>query len=386
MQLMSTIICSRTALACMRGGARTVPQHKVFEASPALMAANLPRHIDGRESRVLLNGAGSRIDNDLVEAITVLTAGVYGPCFFGEQGLSEAEGQAALPIDILISKHGRHRHDDRAIAHIMTVDLPKGSLCRLEDLLDCDSLVSIGLCPDDTAIVSPELCFLQMAGELSLVKLIALGFELCGLYVMPPAEQILYDSYDQAWSNGCQERYPMRFPLTTPARLCAYLNSARGIDGLVKARRAAAYVLACSASPRETALAMLLTLPHSMGGYCIRGFELNQKVELSDDAARHFRKSYCICDLYHAAGRLAIEYDSDFAHSGDDRRQADSRRVKALTLSGESVVSVINAEITNRLAMDGIAKLIRRRLGLRAHRDTDAQLVARVRLRTELLA
>ena len=383
---MSTIICSRTALACMRGGARTVLRQEVFEASPALMAANLPRRIEGRESQAILNKAGSRIDSDLAEAVALLTAGVYGQGYHHQDDPSSTGASSPLPIDVLVSKPGRHRHDNQAVAHIMTVDLPKGSFCHPEDLLDCDSLVSMGLRPDDMVIVSPELCFLQMANELSLVKLIALGFELCGLYVMPPSDLVSSDPDDLCWSDDSQEHCPMRYPLTTPARLSSYLDASCGIDGLVKARRAASYVLAHSASPRETVLAMLLTLPYSMGGYCLRGFELNRKVDLSVDAARHFRKSYCVCDLYHAAGRLAIEYDSDFAHSGDDRRQSDSRRVKALTLTGESVVSITNAEITNRQTMDGIAKLVRRKLGLRAHHDTDVQIVARIRLRTELLA
>ena len=36
---------------------------------------------------------------------------------------------------------------------------------------------------------APEFCFLQMAGCLSLVQLIQLGFELCGTYAVDPDRQ-----------------------------------------------------------------------------------------------------------------------------------------------------------------------------------------------------
>ena len=55
--------------------------------------------------------------------------------------------------------------------HVQPDVLPTGSVLRLSE---------------HVAIVSPELCFLQMASTLSLEKLILMGFELCGTYALLP--------------------------------------------------------------------------------------------------------------------------------------------------------------------------------------------------------
>lgn len=52
-----------------------------------------------------------------------------------------------------------------------------------------------------------------------------------------------------------------RKPLTTPAKLASYLNKAERMKGAKRARSALPYILGMSASPRESTLAELITLP-----------------------------------------------------------------------------------------------------------------------------
>ena len=70
---------------------------------------------------------------------------------------------------------------------------------------------------------SPELCFVQMASELSLPALIRLGFELCG-------------TYGVATVGKADFRFER--PFTTPARLARFLDKAANMPGTVKARKA----------------------------------------------------------------------------------------------------------------------------------------------------
>ena len=90
-----------------------------------------------------------------------------------------------------------------------------------------------------------------MAAVWGIEKLIQLGFELCG-------------TYDT--TNGDVRECA---PLTTVDRLDAFLASLGPMHGKKNASYALRYVANNSASPRETALAMLLCLPYRMGGYGI---------------------------------------------------------------------------------------------------------------------
>mgnify|MGYP007055184147 FL=1 len=57
--------------------------------------------------------------------------------------------------------------------------------------------------------------------------------------------------------------------MTTVERLRAFTENVGPVHGRKKAARALQYVMGDSASPRETALAMLLCLPYRLGGYGI---------------------------------------------------------------------------------------------------------------------
>ena len=83
---------------------------------------------------------------------------------------------------------------------------------------------------------TPEFCFLQMANRLSLARLIMLGYELCGTYVLV--------------DKGPAPRRDA--PLTTVAKLRTFVEGASNARGRKKALRALRYVLDRSASPMES--------------------------------------------------------------------------------------------------------------------------------------
>ena len=104
---------------------------------------------------------------------------------------------------------------------------------------------------DGLYVSTPEMAFCEMASVLSLERLIALGFELCG-------------TYRRASTFGLA-RYDAT-PLTSPGVLASFIEKSPQFKGVKKARRALSFILAGSASPRESELAMLLCLPYGLGG------------------------------------------------------------------------------------------------------------------------
>lgn len=156
---------------------------------------------------------------------------------------------------------------------------------------------------------SPELCFVQMATVLPFVELVKLGFELCGTY----AERL----------DGAT-RYDRPLLLTSVAALARFVDSAGDIPGVVAARKAVKLLVACSASPRETALTMLLCLPLRRGGYGLPSPELNFRIDVGRSKRAVTDKGYYLCDLYWREACIDLEYESDERHTGAERIAEDS--------------------------------------------------------------
>lgn len=135
---------------------------------------------------------------------------------------------------------------------------------------------------DGLYVSTPEMAFCEMASVLSLERLIALGFELCG-------------TYRRASTFGLA-RYDAT-PLTSPGALASFIEKSPQFKGVKKARRALPCILAGSASPRESELAMLLCLPYSLGGYGLPHPTMNAEMPLPKNVAATGRSSLR-CDLY----------------------------------------------------------------------------------------
>lgn len=74
----------------------------------------------------------------------------------------------------------------------------------------------------------------------------------------------------------------------------------------------------------ETKIALLLSLPTSMGGYGIPQPDLNAQVTHSFSGARHPERFRC--DLYWPTVKLALEYDSHQYHASSEKVVLDSTR------------------------------------------------------------
>lgn len=211
---------------------------------------------------------------------------------------------------------------------------------------------------DGLYVSTPEMAFCEMASVLSLERLIALGFELCG-------------TYRRASTFGLA-RYDA-IPLTSPGALASFIEKSPQFKGVKKARRALSYILAGSASPRESELAMLLCLPYSLGGYGLPHPTMNAEMPLPKNVAATGRSSLR-CDLYWPAARLDVEYDSAEFHSAERLLANDSMRRIALESMDVTSVNLTAEHLRRASLFDEAAQGIARILGKRVRLPGDFRL------------
>lgn len=250
--------------------------------------------------------------------------------------LSEGNRRPAgcpLPLEVLVGNAGVRTRTPNVIS-CFWVNIPDRSFIHVGE----NFLVS-----------TPEFCFLQMANRLSLGCLILLGFELCGTYALVD-------------DGPARNRTT---PLTTVAKLKAFVEGAENAHGRKKALRALRYVLGRSASPMESVLAILLSLPYSLGGYGLTRPSLNFHVDVPQRFQKLADRGYCECDLCWPEIHLAVEYDSRLHHSETDRRESDARRRNTLISLGFTVVTVSADQVLNGGSFNRLAHQLANHLGKR---------------------
>jgi len=191
-----------------------------------------------------------------------------------------------------------------------------------------------------------------MASILPLVKLVELGYELCGSYSLPAnaGEALKPHFLGRGFSIGQ--------PLTCRKRLDTFIARMPGFRGRKKAMHALGFIAENSASPMETKLTMLLTFPFMLGGYGFPLPELNSRITPIRSAKLLTSKSFYACDLYWPDFNLAVEYDSDRFHTGPERISDDSKRRNSLTVVGVEVITVTWEQVRNTNELDKIAQSI----------------------------
>ncbi|MDR1183990.1 MAG: hypothetical protein LBK67_04255 [Coriobacteriales bacterium] len=276
------------------------------------------------------------------------------------------------PIELLVGSKKASRSNASFKPHQCT-KLPKSSL------------ISLG---KELVVVSPELCLLQMATRLSLVEAIALGYEFCGGYRLKnkPANVILLMLDDNSPSLFAKNSGSLTAkPLTSTARLTAYLAKMSNHAGIKQATRALRFVADNSASPMESALAMLLCLPYMLGGFKLPMPMMNARIPVIGKARQVTTSKSLYCDLFWPDARLAVEYDSDAFHNKSEQIAHDASRRNALAFIGIEVVTVTKRQLQGPLEMRRVAELIGKRLGKRLQYRDPGFGHANDRLRKELL-
>lgn len=211
-------------------------------------------------------------------------------------------------------------------------------------------------------LIPPEYLFLQMAETMSFIDLLMLGFELCGTYFGGQATNTFNDS---------AVPLPRHKPFTKASKIKRFLDSdvASQTKGTKRAKQAAKFLLDNSYSPRESALALMLTLPRRLGGYALPRPLLNQRINIPRNNSQLTHNDHFRCDLFWPKENLAIEYDSDLHHTGARKIAKDASRRDALALLGIQVITVTNKQFASMKEMDKVAHAVAKILGVRQRNE-----------------
>lgn len=278
-------------------------------------------------------------------------------------GSTVRPGGCVLPLFVLVGTQEARTRTDCILSRSWLTDLPEGAFA------------DAGL---EFLISTPEFCFLQMARDLSLAQLIMLGYELCGSYAMVEGT-----AWDGAGAEG-KAVMRKRSPLTSVEKLRSFVAKADGAYGRKKALRAVKYILDGSASPRETALAMLLCLPYGLGGFGLPAPKLNYRIDIGKRAAPMADREYCVCDLYWPQQKIAVEYDSDLHHTGSFRIASDTKRRNTLAARNVTVIGVTRVQIDDVIQLRKTAKTLAKLMGKRLRCDSPKLVEKHYALRAEL--
>jgi very-short-patch-repair endonuclease len=219
-------------------------------------------------------------------------------------------------------------------------------------------------------VSSPELCLVQLALRLSVVGLALAGSALVSTYALCSASP--YGVVEAA-------------PLTDLGRLSRGVSAQAGsVWGAARARDCLPFVLEGAASPVEVRLGLYFSLPRSLGGHGLPKPTLNLRYNVEGEVRRVADRSHYRGDLCWPEAGVAVEYDSDAAHTGSDRIAADTRRRNALAAMGVTVLGVTRPQLHSRSELDRVAHIVGMRLGTRGRERSPSRQDRRQRLYDEL--
>lgn len=263
-------------------------------------------------------------------------------------------------LDVLVGE-GDQRNIKGVRNHVTCKPYPDRSFYQLED---------------DVYIASPELCLMQLASKLPEQQVTKLALEMCGFYAIDPYSD----------DPGMSKR-PL---LTSASKLKAYASRMFMPESRARAAHFLRYVADGSASPRETALFMLLCMSPRFGGYGLAIPELNKRINLTPSEQLMVGAQHFDCDLYWQAPRegtahnVAVEYDSSRHHTAAEKQERDAVRRNMLQYKNIQVITATRKQVNNASEFDKLARQIGRAIGKRFRIPEKEHIKARAELRKTL--
>lgn len=258
------------------------------------------------------------------------------------------------PLDVLVAPDAR-RDIQGVRCHTCAHPLPSASFVPIPSPL-----------PDlDLYVVSPELAFVQQAFSADLQSSVYCGMALCSEY-----------RSDSATGSGVTLRQFDDAPLTSPARLAAYLDRLQSVPGASRAAQALPFVRGKSRSPKESGLAMTFGLPLRFGGFHLGEVALNERIDIVNgkDEAGNPRLTTRYPDLtitnHDRCGRkrtVAIDYDGFSLHTDPHAMARDNRRRNEIATVEklDQHFTLTTDDVSDFRYLDSFADRVRKSLGQR---------------------
>lgn len=176
-------------------------------------------------------------------------------------------------------------------------------------------------------------------------------------------------------------------PIITLEKLAAYLGQMSASKGIMRARRVLAAAFDGAASPMETMLALMLTLPVDMGGFGLPRPQLNRQITPAPAQQDLSSKEEMYADLCWPDQRLAVEYHGWSSHAGAGKTKVgeDAARTNSLTALGWTVLHATYEQVRTYAGMSLLARQVAHVLGTDLAEATELELVWRSRLLSNLL-
>lgn len=218
-------------------------------------------------------------------------------------------------------------------------------------------------------VASPELCLMQLARKCTTAQTVKLAMEMCGSYAI--------DVFDE-------DGFGKRMPLTNAQKLMAYAARLYSPNSNGKGVQFLKWTVDNAASPRETALCMLLCMPPRFGGYGIPLPQLNKRIELSLKEQLAVGKRYFDCDLYWQGKRVGMEYDSARFHTEMEKQEQDAVRRNMLQHKNIRMITATRLQVNQEGTFDELAHQVARALGKRMPTPKREHIAERRALRSTL--
>lgn len=275
-------------------------------------------------------------------------------------------------LHLMVDSRTKRRDIRGVVCHATPCKLPEKSFVQIYN---------------DVFVASPELLFAIEANRLGLIKTIQFGFEICGRYAAPPANLALrLARFNRKAANEFEERgFFDRKPLTSVAKIGAFLKRVEGFHGARTAARALPHVIDGSASPMESVAAMFLCLPFRYGGFGIDHPLMNARVDMTGKTAALSTVNSYECDMLWPDASLVIEYDSELEHATKQRIAKDSRKRIELLAQNLAVITLTKHQIYHAPSMEIVAREVARLTGKRIRKGTFELTDERIALRKTIL-
>ncbi len=303
---------------------------------------------------------------------------VWGECVCNQRSFKEYLGHMDLgaigvirrPVDLLVPSSHLRSAGKSAKFRVWSCPVPAGSCRRLaRDLVVCGPEFAITqlagsfgkfneLFDDFAEEIHGQVEVLESLGKADefvaefphrweqtrrLASLAAVACELAGSYrLQGPGRGVAYGAS----------------PVMTTAGLRDFAATACQGPASGRARAIADLALDSSASPMETALALMLTMPVELGGFGIKKPLLNAVIDASSlDEGLRGRDSVTP-DMLWPDEKVALEYDSSEFHAqkGASQAERDAARSNTLSLMG---YRVLRATARGVSSLPGVALLAR---------------------------
>ncbi len=248
---------------------------------------------------------------------------------------SSAFPYLSKPIHCLTTSSSVNKRKSNFTIHVTTQPIKRQSLIQVREGL---------------VVPTPELALLQLANTESKLSVLHYAFAFCGGFAL----------------SGCsKDDLTNSATLTSVTALAKAARKFNGLHGAPKLRSLLPYVLNDSRSPQESLLAMVLTLPHYLGGFNLKAPKLNYRIDPGKRALQLGFSNYYVADLCWPEKRLIVEYDSNYAHLSPEQKTYDEARRNSLEYANYKLISVTSQQLSSITAMNAIAKEIARHLDQR---------------------